>query len=939
MAKQADELTDIRDIIASAGMGIWHIELIDGQPPRMYADSTMKELMGLDGRELTPEETYTHWYSRIKPEAVASVLESVGKMQRGRKDENTYLWLHPAKGERYVRCGGTAEKVPGGFVLRGYHYDVDAQVREEQKQQEKLSRALAAARAANQEKDAIHLALGSGDWSMSFDERGEMTACTWSRRFREMLGYTSVTDFPDELASWSDLLHPEDRQRVLDHYWDVVRDYTGQKTYDIYYRLMTRARGERWFRAIGRLTRREDGSPVTFYGIFLDVDDDRRDHLKHETETTDLIKALSSVYIDVILADMARGTAKPVKLDPLARRLDNGYFALQDRPYSMAEYADNHVHPEDRSRFAPIRTMEDCRRYFADHSELSFNYRSQGNGATHYMQLQAVRPAADGSEFVLGFRNVDAEEAQRLERLRQEHEVLGIIEALSTEYVLLALINAAERTYRTIRTNGTGDAITAKHKDPEAALYRYVDTWVAPEDRDRMREACTLSHMEANVPRTGLYSVNFLRQNDGDTLHYQMNVARFTAGDGNGYFVIGFRDITASVEKELMTQKALQEAYDVAEAANHAKSDFLQTMSHDIRTPMNGIIGMTAIAAAHIDDRERVQDSLRKITQASKHLLSLINEVLDMSKIESGKVSLTEEEFNLSELIDNLVTMVRPQALAHRHELSVNIRKVTHEKVIGDPSRVQQVFVNMMSNAIKYTPDGGKISLGIREIPCRQQKTACYEFTFADNGIGMDEKFVSQIFEPFSRAEDGRISKIQGTGLGMPISRNIVRMMGGDITIHSRLNEGSTFIVTIYLRLQDADEASDGRFIDLPVLVADDDELCMESAVEILEELGMKADGVLSGGDALDHVVKRHRGHSDYYAVILDWKMPGMDGVETARAIRREVGEGVPIIILSSYDMSEIEEEARRAGVNAFINKPLFKSRLVRVFNEVMGTA
>ena len=327
-------------------------------------------------------------------------------------------------------------------------------------------------------------------------------------------------------------------------------------------------------------------------------------------------------------------------------------------------------------------------------------------------------------------------------------------------------------------------------------------------------------------------------------------------------------------------------------------------MSHDIRTPMNGIIGMTAIAAAHIDDKERVQDSLIKITHASKHLLSLINEVLDMSKIESGKVSLTEEEFNLSELIDNLVTMIRPQAETHHHTLSVSIQKVAHEKVIGDPSRVQQVFVNMMSNAIKYTPDGGRIALGIREIPCRQLKTGCYEFTFSDNGIGMDEKFIEQIFEPFSRAEDGRISKIQGTGLGMPISRNIVRMMGGDIRIRSKLNEGSTFIVTIYLKLQDDEEINDGRFIDLPVLVADDDELCMESAVEILEELGMKAEGVLSGEEALAQVVAHHRSDNDYYAVILDWKMPTMDGVETARAIRREVGEQVPIIILSSYDMS-----------------------------------
>ena len=285
-------------------------------------------------------------------------------------------------------------------------------------------------------------------------------------------------------------------------------------------------------------------------------------------------------------------------------------------------------------------------------------------------------------------------------------------------------------------------------------------------------------------------------------MYLQARVAFVQESQGNFVVVVGTRNVDDLIKKERQQEMALKEAFDMAEAANRAKTDFLSNMSHDIRTPMNGIIGMTAIAAAHIDDKDRVQDCLQKITQASKHLLSLINEVLDMSKIESGKVQLMEEEFNLSDLVENLISMTSSQIEEHHHEFSVNISGVIHEAVIGDSLRIQKVFTNLMGNAVKFTPDGGKISLTISERPCTQSKVGCYEFVFEDNGIGIQEEFLEQIFEPFARAEDSKVYNIQGTGLGMPISRNIVRMMGGDIKVESKHGEGSKFIVTMYLKLQ-----------------------------------------------------------------------------------------------------------------------------------------
>ncbi|MCM1170546.1 MAG: response regulator [Clostridium sp.] len=408
--------------------------------------------------------------------------------------------------------------------------------------------------------------------------------------------------------------------------------------------------------------------------------------------------------------------------------------------------------------------------------------------------------------------------------------------------------------------------------------------------------------------------------------------------DGRTYqALVTAQYIDEQKQREFVQQEALMAAYESATKANLAKTNFLANMSHDIRTPMNAIIGMTAIAATNIDNKERVADCLAKITVSSKHLLGLINEVLDMSKIESGKLSLNDDAFSIPDVVDHLLTMMKPQIDAKGHELKVTIKGISHERVIGDSQRLEQVFTNLMSNAVKYTPDGGKIELIISEKPINKPNLGCYEFVFSDNGIGMDEEFQKHFFEPFTRAEDSRINKIQGTGLGMAITKNVVEMMNGSIKLESRVDEGTRITVTVILKLQDDNENfSYKEFIDLPILVADDDDIACEMACMVLSELGMKGEWVLSGKEAVEQVVQRHENDDDYFAVILDWKMPDMDGIETTRQIRKRVGKDVPIIIISTYDWSDIELEARAAGANAFISKPLFKSRMAYVFSTLM---
>ncbi|MDE6608580.1 MAG: response regulator, partial [Lachnospiraceae bacterium] len=476
-------------------------------------------------------------------------------------------------------------------------------------------------------------------------------------------------------------------------------------------------------------------------------------------------------------------------------------------------------------------------------------------------------------------------------------------------------------------------------------LRKYAEYFIHPDARQEYLEKTTCNYLKETLSEEQrIVAVEYRKikdENGNDTEEaswIRANVILAESKDGKARKALYVaQDVTESKRKEEHERRILQEACDAANHANASKSEFLSRMSHDIRTPMNAIIGMTSIAGAHLDDRDRVSDCLSKITVSSKHLLSLINEVLDMSKIESGKINLTEEEFSLSELVGNILTIIRPSIEAKEHELEFQIGNLEHEEVIGDGMRLQQVLINIVGNAVKYTPQGGHLHLELSEKKSTLFGYGCYEFIVQDDGIGMTPEYLEKIFEPFSRAEDSRISKIEGTGLGMAIALNIVRKMNGDISVESKVNEGSKFTVTVYLKQQNTVLPDTKQLIDLPVLVVDDDKDACESVCTVLNDIGMKSEYVLSGKEAVFCVTKSHQEGEDFFAVILDWKMPDMDGLETARQIRKSVGDDVPIIILSAYDWSGIENEAREAGVNGFISKPLFKSRLVYLFRQIVG--
>lgn len=393
--------------------------------------------------------------------------------------------------------------------------------------------------------------------------------------------------------------------------------------------------------------------------------------------------------------------------------------------------------------------------------------------------------------------------------------------------------------------------------------------------------------------------------------------------------------VLTDITRDKDIQRSLIEAMERAEAASNAKNDFLSAMSHDLRTPINGIVGMTTIAAAHMEDKNRVRDCLAKISESTAHLLSLINEVLDMSQIESGKIELTSEPFNIAEMLQDVLSVNYPGIQQKNHTVKVRIHLMEHEKVIGDPARLSRIATNLISNAIKYTPSGGLITLALREKTPMIQGYGCYELMVQDNGIGMSARFLDRLFEPFEREEDVRLSRIQGTGLGLSIVKSMVELMMGSIQVESGKDKGTTFRVTLNLRL-DEREAQDARHLaGLPVLVVDDDKTNCQTVTEILCNIGMEGEWTDNGIQAVRMVAERHQKGADYLAVLLDWKMPGIDGVEAARRMRAEVGPQVPIIILTAYEWGEIEAEAREAGVDAFLSKPIYKAKLLQKMTEI----
>ena len=386
----------------------------------------------------------------------------------------------------------------------------------------------------------------------------------------------------------------------------------------------------------------------------------------------------------------------------------------------------------------------------------------------------------------------------------------------------------------------------------------------------------------------------------------------------------------------LFLNKRLQVTAREAESANKAKTDFLSTMSHDIRTPMNAIIGLTTIAEKNLGDVKATKESLRKISLASNHLLTLINDILDISKVESGKLKLSPLTFSIVETVENLVNISQPMIKEKNLEFCFHVNKMEKEYLYTDQLRLNQIYINILSNAVKYTEPGGRICVDLTEEESPEPGCIRLAYVVADTGIGMSKEFLETMYQPFSRQVDSRVNSIQGTGLGLAITKQMVELMGGTIECQSEQGKGTTFKVVLDIPAAEK-QREDMHFDPIDILIVDDDEVMLQSTADTLESLGASAEQSRSGSEAIEMIKKKHLSGKDYDVIIIDWKMPEMDGIETIRQIRSEINSDSPILLISAYDRSDIEDKAKEAGAVGFVSKPLFRSTLYDKINILIG--
>ena len=552
-----------------------------------------------------------------------------------------------------------------------------------------------------------------------------------------------------------------------------------------------------------------------------------------------------------------------------------------------------------------------------------------------------------------------------------EHNCAALVAGLPVSYISdnLSLEENSERAYSfIIRRDGsfvirTNEAYRNNYFERVRALYEDVSGMTADqyiealdaamaENRDyttefvmggeRFHLYCT------HLPYSEWYLITFLPYGSMDTIvnGFSREWGSMTVFSGviilTALMLVFYKyyGLTRQQLREVEeARRAAEAAQKDAEHANRAKSEFLSNMSHDIRTPMNAIVGMTAIATANIDDQQQVKNCLKKITLSSKHLLGLINDVLDMSKIESGKMTLNMDQISLREVVDSIVSICQPQVKAKHQQFDVFIHDISTENVLCDSVRLNQVMLNLLSNAIKFTPEGGEIHMALYEEESpKGEDFVRIQIQVKDNGIGMSKDFVSHIFDSFAREDSARVHRTEGTGLGMAITKFIVvDAMGGSIDVDSAQGKGTEFNVTLDLEKADVVE-EDMILPNWNMLVVDDDRQLCESTAAALQSIGVNAEWTLDGESAVEMVVKRHQRQDGYHIILLDWKLPGMDGIATARRIREALGDdAVPILLISAYDWGEIEHSAREAGITGFISKPLFKSTLFNSLRQFAG--
>lgn len=804
-----------------------------------------------------------------------------------------------------------------------------------------------------QEKSKLHMihqVISSGMWSMYFDENGDIEQVIWSQEFRHMLGFRGVEDFPDQLDSWSDRLHPDDKEATMKAYWHTVHE-AGK--YDVEYRLLTNEGKYRWYHAIGETSRQENGKPRLFIGVFIDITQKKEKEraieeklkaqealkqIKKELQAkNEILNALCADFNSVYIVDLDTGRYKiHLMADSLPKSVSEISESNKEYDVAIDQYITRWVSEEDADFIRFMTERERVKQTLSERKRFSLRYRvkDREDGQKNFeFSFCDISKKPGEHIMVFGARNVDAligeKEDCRKETLSQVENTLAGAQT--------GLWNMELGQGAPIRMYGDKTMkklLGMKEELPPEDYYRKWYDGIGEDYRERIE--AVLERSVSGEFREAVYPCSYPGRGKG-----YMRIG--AVQDKNcqavgGYCLRGYcQDITETMKEKQLKEEELVAALMEAKQASRVKTEFLSHMSHDIRTPINGILGLLTIAEKEENSPDRQRDCHQKIRKSAEHLLSLVNDVLDISRMESGAHSLMEETFDINDVLDSCMSILRPQAELEGIRWNATRGEFRHSRLRGSGLHLRQILINIVGNAVKYNKKNGAIYIETREIQ-QQDGQIWFQFRVSDTGIGMSQEYQKHIFEPFTQANSGARTAYAGSGLGMAITKKLVDQMGGSIQLESMLGKGSTFTVRLPFKPEEADaenrqeDETSQDVSGMKVLVAEDNELNREIVQYILEDAGAEPVTAGNGKIALDIFAESDIGEFD--CIVMDVMMPVMDGLEATRQIRkldRPDAGTIPVIALSANAFKEDIERTMEAGMDRHVSKPLDAEKLFRI--------
>lgn len=1049
MSDHFKDIHKIQELLRDAQTGLWAIEMDEGEPPRMYADKVMLELLGFEG-EPSPEECYQGWYGRIHPDYYPMVQDGVARICSNERAEIKYPWFHPRWGQIYVRCGGVRDwNYQKGVCLIGYHQNVTNTVQVKQEYEiviQTLNESYKGIFLCNLHdktyksiKDSEQLDAFPGvlpDYEEFFCRYADEEVAGANRQmflntvdaeyiknYIDQTGAGPETFFRNKTGNWHRIKVVPLKQYSEEYPWVIValdnQDGQMEKRIDeaaaqaavsqmyrlvisvdlekteyncIHYpgnvlHLSRHGRFDEFYSQMKEHMPSEDRRELeqifntdsyrqydylegklriydktgelhyySYYSACIRQDFEERilltvrnvDDKKKAQQREAVLANLCRCYYSIYLFDLENNIEEAIWQEDIIRK--NREFPKGKLDAYYEKFIQNYVYQEDQEKMRRAGNKEFLRQTLSAGQpvyDVDFR-RIYPDGIRWVRSRFSIAELQDGRVMKVVFANMDINE-QKLREMKEEQqkklyfEYQNIISGLSAFYHSVFYVDLVDETFQSFSMRQDIMDYLGESNQFDALKQIYAGRLIHEDDKDQFSRDLALDEIKRRI-QTGetIYSLEYRREYGG--YYGWMRLHVILAESRNNIptkIILASHNVEEEKEQEEQNRQALLAAYEAAKHANEAKSNFLAQMSHDIRTPMNAIIGMTSIAASQADDPERVRDCLEKINYSSHHLLELINEILDMAKIEKGKIELAEAPFSMNELFPEISSIVRSEAAAKDQQLQFEMTDIAHDKLLGDAGRLRQVLINLISNAVKYTPNGGEIRVSAQEVSARTPGTGCFVFTVEDNGIGMTQDFLGNIFVPFSRADDPLVKEIQGTGLGMAIAQGIVNAMQGNIQVQSEKGKGSRFTITLNLKTLETDEEREnvsapgagasakdpaGRnpLEGIRLLVVEDNDLNMEIACTILQDAGIMTDGAVNGYEALQMFARSEPG--TYQAILMDLQMPVMDGCEAAREIRSSShpqAGSIPILALTANAFTEDIAKALAAGMNDHIAKPI----------------